>query len=141
MTHKTRTMESVKALRKEAEKTAKAIKAVQKLKGIEELGGVPASIEITLKERRENLRSHEKDLKDSLKSRIEDISVYFVERRTKNGNVHKYWHAEWRVGQKMTTRYLGACSKVSQAEALEKAKRLKTECIEKIAASKKKKEK
>jgi hypothetical protein len=51
--------------------------------------------------------------------------------RNRNGDEKTYyrWYCSWHDGNKTVTKYLGACSKMSEAEALEKAKRLKAKAL------------
>jgi len=42
---------------------------------------------------------------------------------------HYRWACSWREGDKTVTKYLGSCRKISQAEALEKAKKLKATAL------------
>ena len=47
----------------------------------------------------------------------------------KKGEAKTYyrWYCSWHNGGKTITKYLGSCRKMSEADALEKAKRLMTE--------------
>jgi hypothetical protein len=42
---------------------------------------------------------------------------------------HYRWVCSWREGDKTVTKYLGSCRKISQAEALEKSKKLKATAL------------
>ena len=50
-------------------------------------------------------------------------------KRNKKGEEKIYyrWYCSWHDGNKTVTAYLGSCRKMSETEALEKAKRLKVE--------------
>jgi len=52
-------------------------------------------------------------------------------KRNKKGEEKTYyrWYCSWHDGNKTITEYLGSCRKISEAEALEKAKRLKSESL------------
>jgi hypothetical protein len=52
-------------------------------------------------------------------------------KRNKKGEDKTYyrWYCSWHDGNKTVTEYLGSCRKMSEAEALEKAKRLKAEAL------------
>jgi hypothetical protein len=52
-------------------------------------------------------------------------------KRNKKGEVKTYyrWYCSWNNGNKTVTEYLGSCRKMSEAEASEKAKRLKAEAL------------
>jgi hypothetical protein len=49
----------------------------------------------------------------------------------KSGEEKTYyrWYCSWHDGNKTVTKYLGSCRKMNEAEALEKAKGLKTEAL------------
>ncbi len=67
------------------------------------------------------------------RARLEDLSVRQVdyEKETKNGKQnYPRWYASWREGNKVRHVYLGSCKKMSKAEALEKARRLKAMALE-----------
>ncbi len=66
------------------------------------------------------------------KARLEDISVRQVDywKDTKKGRQnYPRWIVSWQEGDKIVTKYLGGCKKIGQAEALEKARKLKTEAL------------
>lgn len=52
-------------------------------------------------------------------------------KRNKKGEEKTYyrWYCSWHDGNKTITEYLGSCRKMSEVEALEKAKRLKAESL------------
>jgi len=52
-------------------------------------------------------------------------------KRNKNGVEKTYyrWYCSWHDGNKTVRVYLGSCRKMSETEALEKAKRLKADSI------------
>lgn len=43
--------------------------------------------------------------------------------------IYYRWYCSWHDGRKTITKYLGSCRKMSEAEALENAKRLKAEAL------------
>ena len=51
--------------------------------------------------------------------------------RDKKGveKIYYRWYCSWHDGKKTVTKYLGSCRKISETEALEKAKRLKADTI------------
>ncbi len=65
-------------------------------------------------------------------ARREDITVWEdgIVKQTKKGE-KKYgrWLAGWREGDKVRKVYLGSCSKMNRAEALQKAKKMKAEAL------------
>jgi hypothetical protein len=54
-----------------------------------------------------------------------------VIKRNKKGEEKIYyrWYCSWHDGNKTVTEYVGSCNKMSEAEALEKAKSLKREAL------------
>jgi hypothetical protein len=52
-------------------------------------------------------------------------------KRNKKGEEKTYyrWYCSWHDGNKTITEYLGSCRKMSETEAFEKAKRLKSEAL------------
>jgi hypothetical protein len=81
------------------------------------------------------LRAMAENLLDILEQaeRPEDPRVWKRPRikRNKNGEEKIYyrWYCSWHDGNKTVTEYLGSCRKMSETEALEKAKRLKADSI------------
>jgi len=54
-------------------------------------------------------------------------------KRTKAGEkAYPYWVCSWREGSKVVTKYLGSCSKMSEGEALDKARRMKAYALARI---------
>ena len=49
--------------------------------------------------------------------------------RNKKGETKTYyrWYCSWHAGGRIVTKYLGSCMKLSEAEALERAKRMMAE--------------
>lgn len=66
-------------------------------------------------------------------ARLEDVTVRQnpLTKRDKKGEERTYyrWVCSWQDGSKTVTKYLGSCQKMSQAEALEKARSLKAEAL------------
>ncbi len=66
-------------------------------------------------------------------ARREDISVRQspLVKRNKKGEEKTYWRwlASWGSGKETKTLYLGSVNKMSQAEALQRARRLKSEAM------------
>jgi hypothetical protein len=67
-------------------------------------------------------------------ARLEDVTVWedSIVKQTKKGE-KKYgrWLAGWREGGKLRKVYLGTCEKMSQGEALQKARVMKAETLDK----------
>lgn len=65
------------------------------------------------------------------RARLEDLSVRqeTLVKQTKRGGERTYyrWVASWREGEKTRKAYLGSCKKMSQGEALQKARKLKAD--------------
>ena len=63
------------------------------------------------------------------RARLEDLTVYKVDVQKKlaDGSFKGYptWRASWRRGQKVVNKHLGSCAKMTQSQALEKARKLK----------------
>jgi len=63
------------------------------------------------------------------RARLEDLTVYQVDVQKKlaDGSFKGYptWRASWRRGQKVVNKHLGSYSKMTQSQALEKARKLK----------------
>jgi hypothetical protein len=122
MTSRTNTMERVKKLRAEARKAGQGLKAAHKL----------SRAGIDVHDILEGLRSKHADALGEARelrpqARLEDLSVYKVEKKGKKGKTNEYWHATWRHGHKVCNFYLGSCKKLAREQALEKAKRMKAE--------------
>lgn len=122
MTNRTDPMERVKKLRAEAREAEQGLKAAHKL----------ARAGIDIKEISEDLRGKKADALGEARelkplARLEDLSVYRVEKKGKKGKINEYWHATWRHGQKVCNFYLGSCKKLAREQALQKAMKLKAE--------------
>jgi len=74
-------------------------------------------------------RSKAAQLRASGQSRLEDISVFRIEKIVRKGRgkdrFNGYWYAAWVKCGRSRNVYLGNCDKISMEEALEKAKRIK----------------
>jgi hypothetical protein len=70
-----------------------------------------------------------------VQARLEDITVRQnpLTKTTKKGEKRVYyrWIASWREGKRVRVVYLGSINKMSQIQALEKAKHLKAQYLEK----------
>lgn len=62
------------------------------------------------------------------RARLEDLTVRQAP-ITKRTKTYYRWLCSWRAGDKTVTKHLGSVKKVSHAEALEKAKKLKAEAL------------
>jgi hypothetical protein len=130
MVHRTNTMERVKLLRAEARQAERNLKAARILS---QSGHDIKCLLNTLELSRDDALAEATALKDSGQARLEDLSVYVVEKITgKKGNKHRYWHASWKHGKESHSIYIGSCKKMNQAEALEKARKMKAEDLQSI---------
>ena len=76
------------------------------------------------------LKKASKDLNQSVL--LEDISVRqnSITKQTRKGErIYYRWVCSWQEGDKTVTKYLGSCKKISEAEALQKARMLKAEAL------------
>lgn len=128
LVHKTKTGEKRKILKQKAKKAESTLKYLEKLDGIDEMGD-HSLLKATLASRLDSLRAEERALVESFQARIEDTTVFCREFTKPSGRVYKAWYVDWRVGGKNRSQYLSACSKMTQEEALEKARRLKLESL------------
>ena len=125
--HKTEAGEKAKAMRKEAGELARDAKAMMKAAKI-----LPDVSHMT-----KELESHADELKaeaEALKvaSRLEDLHLWQMEKvkTTKKGSrSYRYWMANWREGGRVRNAHLGSCERISQSEALQKARKLKAEAL------------
>ena len=77
-----------------------------------------------------DLKKAAKDLNQS--ARLEDIAVRRnpINKQTRKGDrIYYRWVCSWQEIDKTVTKYLGSCKKMSEAEALQKAKKLKAEAL------------
>lgn len=66
--------------------------------------------------------------------RMEDVHPWVMQ-KVKGGKTYEYWIASWREGDKVRNVHLGSCRKMSQAEALHKAKAMKAQALARIPQS------
>ena len=89
----------------------------------EELGAIKAN-------RVMELKKAAKDLNQS--ARLEDITVRqnSITKQTRKGErIYYRWVCSWQEGDRTVTKYLGSCKKMSEADALRKARMLKAEAL------------
>ena len=122
--HKTETGEKIKAMKAEAARAEREAATLAKVRGLEE-GAMERE------EEARQLRGEAEDLKP--KARLEDLSVYQVEKvkTTAKGEArtYTYWHASWWEGDRARNVYLGSGAKLSEAAALEKARKMKASAL------------
>ena len=125
--HKTPTGEKIKSVRAEARQIKKALSAVSRAC---ELGQDLSTHEEDLQAKIDETRARASALKASGMTRLEDLSVYTLERtRGKEKNIHSYWYASWRERDKVKNTYLGSCKKMDQYAAWKKARALKAQAL------------
>ncbi len=74
----------------------------------------------------ERLKAEAEALKRAV--RLEDCHVY-VEEKVKGSKTYHYWMVSWWEGDRARNVHLGSCRKMSQAEALQKARTIKAEML------------
>ena len=82
------------------------------------------------------LKAEAEDLKGA--ARLEDLHLWQMEKvkTTKKGSQsYFYWMASWREGDKVRHTHLGSCRKVDRETALQKARKMKAECLGKSPRS------
>ncbi len=125
--HKTEAGEKAKAMRKEAKELARDAKATMKAAKILPEAGERA---LDLEGQADELKAESEALKGA--ARLEDLHLWQMKKvkTTKKGSrTYHYWMANWREGGKVRNVHLGSCEKMSQSEALQKARKLKAEAL------------
>ena len=123
MVHDTPARRKARKLKAEARELEKDAATLARIRETEELGAIKAI-------RAKELKKAAKDL--NLSARLEDITVRQnpITRQTKKGDrIYYRWLCSWQEGDKTITKYLGSCKKISEAEALGKAKKLKAAAL------------
>jgi len=126
--HKTEAGEKAKAMRKEAEELVRDARVMMKAAEVLTEAGERA---LDLEGRADELKAEAQDL-DNV-ARLEDLTVWTMEKTktTKKGNrTYHYWMANWREGGKVRNVHLGNCGKMSQSEALQKAREIKATALD-----------
>jgi len=123
--HKTTSGEKRKALRKEARELAMQSRAAMKAAAVLPQAGHKAR---ELQEESDRLRAEAEALKD--RARLEDLSLWTMEKSTKKGSrTYYYWMATWREGSRTRNVHLGSCARMDADAALQKAKAMKAEAL------------
>jgi len=124
MVHDTPARRKGRELKAEARDLERDAATLTGIRETEELGAIKTS-------RAMELKKAAKDLDQS--ARREDITVRQnpINRATKKGERRIYyrWVCSWQEGDKTVNQYLGSCKKMSEAEALRKARKLKGEAF------------
>jgi hypothetical protein len=125
--HATNAGEKRKLLKRDARELARDAKTLQKAARIAPEARQKAQ---RLQEEADKALAEAQALKPQAK--LEDLHVWQMEKEkaTKKGSrKYTYWMASWREGDKTRNVHLGSCGKMSQAEALQKAKAMKAEAL------------
>jgi hypothetical protein len=125
--HATNAGEKRKLLKRDARELARDAKALQKAARIAPEARQEAH---RLQEEADKALTEAQSLKPQ--ARLEDLQVWQMEKvkSTKKGSkTYTYWMASWREGDKVHNVHLGSCGKISQAEALEKARAMKANAL------------
>ena len=123
MVHDTSARRKARKLRADARELEQEASILAGIRETKELGAIKAS-------RAMKLRKAAKDLNQS--ARLEDITVRQnpITRQTKKGDrIYYRWLCSWQESDRTVTKYLGSCKRMSQAEALQKARLLKAEAL------------
>ncbi|MFA6372425.1 MAG: hypothetical protein WCW68_07355 [Methanothrix sp.] len=123
MVHDTAARQEARGLKKKARELAREARA---LEGIEGAAQLAEEREVEMARLREQAR----ELQD--KARLEDITVRQepLVKQTKMGEMTYYrWVASWREGGRCKKVYLGSTKKMSQAEAMQKAREMKAKAL------------
>jgi hypothetical protein len=125
--HVTNAGEQRKLLKRDARELARDAKALQKAAKVAPEARQEAR---RLQEEADKALAEAQALKPQ--ARLEDLQVWVMEKTktTKKGSrKYTYWMASWREGDKTRNVHLGSCGKMSQAEALQKARKRKAEAL------------
>ena len=123
MVHTTASRREARGLKEKAKELARESRA---LEGIERAASLAGEKDAEASRLREQARELQK------KARLEDITVReepLVKKTEKGERTYYRWVAAWRVDGKYKKVYVGSCKKLSQAEALRKARGLKAEAL------------
>ncbi len=85
------------------------------------------AVQMTLNDERNKLLSEATALKPF--ARLEDTSVFKVEKPVRKKMVQSYWFSSWAVNGKRRNVYLGSCASMDADTALQKARKLKAEML------------
>ncbi|MCX6677406.1 MAG: hypothetical protein NTU95_05615 [Methanothrix sp.] len=123
MVHDVQAMREAREQKKRAQVLARESRALEGIEGAALLAGEKEAETARLKEQAREL--HEQ-------ARLEDLSVWedcIVKQIKKGEKRYGRWLAGWREGDRVRKVYLGSCKKMSQAEALQKARKMKAEVL------------
>lgn len=129
--HDTSSRRRVRELKREAERLERDARLLVQISGMER------DVEAR---RRESEMLRDNAARLELLARLEDLSVRQVDywkqsRRTGELKNYPRWIASWREGNRIRTVYLGSVKKLSQTEALEKAREMKRMALEALGCT------
>jgi len=123
MVHNTPARKEAKELKQKSSELIRENKALEGIEGASQLAGERQAEAARLQEQARELEEL---------ARLEDITVWedCIVKQTKKGE-KKYgrWMAGWREDGKLHKVYLGSCRKMSQAEALQEARKMKAKAL------------
>lgn len=125
MVNRTQTRDRIKFLLNEARELDNAIKSLSRRT---DLG--PSELENfqgLLEECKTKLLVESEALRPV--ARLEDTSIYRVEKHVNKKKSLFYWFAAWSINGKSRNIYLGSCASMDEESALKKARKLKAEML------------
>ena len=123
MVHDTSARRKARELKAESRELKKEAATLAGIRETEELGAIKVN-------RAMELRTAAQALNQS--ARLEDITVRRnpITKQTRKGDrIYYRWVCSWQEGDKTVTRYLGSCKKMSEEEALQKARFQKAKAL------------
>ena len=123
MVHTTASRKEARGLKERAKELARESRALEGIECVVLLAGEKGAEAARLREQARELQE---------KARLEDITVIeepLVKVTRKGEKTYYRWVAAWRVDGKYKKVYLGSRKKMSQAEALERAREMKAEAL------------
>lgn len=123
MVHTTAARKEAKGLKEKAKELARESRALEGIESAASLAGEKEAEAARLREQARELQE---------KARLEDLRVIeepLVKVTKKGKRTYYRWVAAWRLDGRYKKVYVGSCRKMSQADALEKAKRMKAEAL------------
>jgi hypothetical protein len=124
MVHDVAARREARGLKKKARELAGEARALEGIEGAALLAGEKVAEAARLRREAEELQGQ---------ARLEDLTVReeALIKTNKNGERKEYlrWVASWREGDRYRKVYLGSCRKMSQPDALQKARRMKAEAL------------
>jgi len=120
--HRTDTGDRIQAIKTELSRIDSQLRALNKLRR-QGVNVFDAFDQLTV--RKAEAKMELEELEASGRARLEDLHIFKVEKETRKGKRNEYWHASWRLGEKVQNVYLGSCRKMDVEDAREKARKLK----------------